>query len=442
MSFEKDPLELDYLPPVVAASRRQAKQFAVVTMGVIMGLVVLFFVWASLAKIDETVRGTGRIVPSQKTQMIANLEGGIVKAVLVKEGDIVEPNQVLMKIDKTIAQARYKGDREQYLSYLAAQARLQAQINGTDFAMPSEVTEEAPKIAEETMQHYQDALKQHASEAKIADEVVNQKKQGLIEIQSKLKQSQESYDLAQQELAMIEPLAEQGLTAKRDLLRLKRDLSELSGQIEGATAGVPKAQAELDQALQELQKVKGDLKNRDMEQLRDVQVKLAEEKGTMTENNDRVSRTDLRSPVKGIVKDIKVKTVGGVIQPGQNVIEIVPFEDALVLEANVTPRDIAFIHPGQHATIKITAYDFAIYGGLEGKLQEISADSTYDEQQKQWFYRVTLKADKNHLEKAGTVYPIIPGMAAEVDITTGKRTVLAYLMKPIIRGLNNSFTER
>lgn len=437
-----DPFELDYMPPIVAASRRQARKFAVVTMGVVIGLVLLFLAWASLAEIDESVRGNGKIIPSSKTQMIANLEGGIIEEVFVREGDLVEPNQILMRIDKTIAQARYSGDRTQYVQFLATAARLRAQISGEDFVVPEIIQEEAPDVAAEEMNHYRESIAKVENEIAIAQDEVNQKKQELLEFEGKLEQSQEEKGFAEQELAMIEPLVKRGLTAKRDLLRLKRDISDLKGEISSANANIPRARSDFEQAQKELNKVKSDLRNQDLEQLRDIEVRLAEAQGQMTEYGDRMNRTDLRSPVKGIVKDVKVKTVGGVIEPGEDVIEIVPYEDKLLVEANINPKDVAFIHPGQKATVKVTAYDYAVYGSLEANLEGISADTSYDEQQQQWFYRIWLRTDDNHLEKAGEVLPIIPGMTAEVDILTNKRTVLQYILKPIIRGLDRSFTER
>lgn len=437
-----DPFELDYMPPIVAASRRQARKFAVVTMGVVIGLVLLFLVWASLAEIDESVRGNGKIIPSSKTQVIANLEGGIIEEVFVREGDVVEPNQILMRIDKTIAQARYSGDRTQYLQFLATAARLRAQINREDYVVPEIIQQEVPEVALEAMNHYRESMAKVENEIAIAQDEVNQKKQELLEFEGRLEQSQEEKGFAEQELAMIEPLVRRGLTAKRDLLRLKRDISDLKGEISSAKANIPRARSDYEQAQKELNKVKSDLRNQDLEQLRDIEVRLAEAQGQMIEYGDRMNRTDLRSPVKGIVKDVKVKTVGGVIEPGEDVIEIVPYEDRLLVEANINPKDVAFIHPGQKATVKVTAYDYAVYGSLEAKLEGISADTSYDEQQQQWFYRIWLRTDDNHLEKAGEVLPIIPGMTAEVDILTNKRTVLQYILKPIIRGLDRSFTER
>ena len=437
-----DPFELDYMPPIVAASRRQARKFAVVTMGVVIGLVLLFLVWASLAEIDESVRGNGKIIPSSKTQMIANLEGGIVEEVFVREGDVVEPNQILMRIDKTIAQARYSGDRTQYFQFLATAARLRAQINGEEYVVPEIIQKEAPDVAAEEMNHYRESMAKVENEVAIAQDEVNQKKQELLEFEGRLEQAEEEKGFAEQERAMIEPLVKRGLTAKRDLLRLQRDISDLKGEISSASANIPRARSDFEQAQKELNKVKNDLRNQDLEQLRDIEVRLAEAQGQMTEHGDRMNRTDLRSPVKGIVKDVKVKTVGGIIEPGEDVIEIVPYEDKLLVEANINPKDVAFIHPGQKATVKVTAYDYAVYGSLEAKLEGISADTSYDEQQQQWFYRIWLRTDDNHLEKAGEVLPIIPGMTTEVDILTNKRTVLQYILKPIIRGLDRSFTER
>jgi membrane fusion protein, adhesin transport system len=434
--------EYDFMAPKVAAGRISTRKFAVMTLIVIGSLVTLFLIWASFAPIDVVTRGHGQIIPSQRDQIISNLEGGIIKDILVKEGSLVEPGQVLMTIDPVIAKANYKAHREQYLRYLAAATRLQAQLNGKVFHVPEEIQETHPALAAEVQQHYFERKQQLETQQAIAKQVIIQKRQEVEEEKAKIKQAQDQFSLSQQELTMVEPLVAQQLISKREILRLRRDAANLEGAIATGKAAFLKDQAALEQSQYELKQIPIRFQNEDQEQLRDINIKLAEEKGAMLEAQNRMARTEMRSPVKGIVKDIKMKTIGGVIRGGEDVMEIVPYEDTLLVEANVLPRDVAFIHPGQEASVKVTAYDYTIFGSLKAKLIEISADTVYDPEQKKAFYRILLRSDKNYLLYKGKKLPITPGMAVEVDILTGSRTVMEYLLKPIIRAFSQSFTER
>jgi adhesin transport system membrane fusion protein len=444
VNFSKPPRENDveFMTPKVAAKKRGPHRFALMTLVSISSLIILFLIWAFFANIDVITRGNGHVIPSQKNQIISNLEGGVIKDVLVKEGDIVETNQVLMIIDPKVAEARYKSHREQYLRYLAASSRLQAQLDGTAYQVPEEVQKELPAIAMEEKRHYVERQQQLETQRSIAQQVILQKQQEVAEGKAKIAQAEEQVALSQQELKMVEPLVTEQLISKREILRLQRDTANLKGDVATGKAILSKNEAALGQAQYELKQIPIRFQNEDQEQLRDIKIKLAEEKASMLEAHDRMTRTELRSPVKGIVKEIKMKTIGGTIRGGEEVLTVVPFEDTLLIEAEVLPSDVAFIHPGQEATIKITAYDYSIYGSLKGQLLEISADTVHDPEQKKDFYRVLLRTDKNFLEHNGKKLPIIPGMTVEVDILTASRTVMQYLLKPIIKGVSQSLRER
>ncbi len=434
--------ELHYMSPKTAAVRRQSKTFSLITLGIICVFVVLFFLWAGFSEIDVVTKATGHIIPSQKTQVISHLEGGIISEVLVKEGDLVEAGQVLMRIDPTIPGTRYTSHHQQYLHYLAAAERLQAQLNEEDYEVPEIVKIQAPDIAMEEMASFQEWKDHFESKKAVAHEIVIQKEQEIEEAKAKIAQAQDQLGLSNQELTMVAPLVKEQLISKREILRLKRDAANLKGEIAIGKAALLKAQATLKQAQYELEQIPLRTQNENQEQLRDILIKLSETKAAMLESKDRMIRTELRSPIKGAVKEIKMKTLKGVIQPGQEVINIVPYEDTLLVETDVLPADIAFLHPGQEAIIKITAYDYSIYGPLKGKLLNISADTIHDPEQKKNFYRVILISNKNYLEHKGKKLELLPGMAIEADILTGKRTVLQYLLKPLIKGLKESFTER
>lgn len=434
--------EFDYMAPKIAAKHTKGHRFALITLLIVGGFVTLFFLWASFAEIDVVTRGQGQVIPSQKTQVIAHLEGGVVKEILVKEGDLVEAGQVLMLIDPTVAESKYKTNKEQYLRYIATNARLQAQLNNQEYKVPEEVKTESPLIATESEEHYIQRTQQFNTQKSIAEATVKQKKQELEEDKERLAQSQEQLTLAQEELEMVSPLVAEELISKREILRLKRDVANLKGEVSKAKAAVAKDQAALTQAEQELIQVTNRFRMEDEEQLKELKIKLAEEQGEVRESKDRLARTEIRSPVKGIVKELKIKTVGGVARAGEDIITVVPFEDTLLVEAKVLPSDVAFLHPGQETTVKVTAYDYVIYGSLTGQLLKISADTVYDQEQKKDFYRVLVQTDKNYLEYKGKKLAIIPGMVVDVDVLTGERTVLQYLMKPFIRGAKESFSER
>lgn len=434
--------EFDYMTPKVAAIRKTSHKFTLITLSVIGSLVLIFLIWASFARIDVITRGQGQVIPSQKTQVISHLEGGIIHDVLVKEGDLVKAGQSLMIIDSTIAESKYKTNREKYLRYLAINDRLQSQLENRDFQVPEEVKKESPVIAQEETQRYLDRKNQLETQKSIAQDNIKQKQDALEENKEKLKQAQTQLELAEEELKMISPLVSEELISKREVLRLKRDIANLKGEVSTQRASLSKNEAALAQAQDELKQVRTRFQYEDEEQLKDIKIKLAEAHGDELESRDRLKRTVISSPVKGVVKEIKIKTVGGVLRPGDEFITVVPYEDTLLVEAKVLPADVAFLHPGQEANIKVTAYDYVIYGYLKGHLLGISADTVHDPEQKKDFYRVLLKTDKNYLEHKGKKLSIMPGMIVEADVLTGDRTVMQYLLKPFIRGTTESFSEK
>lgn len=434
--------ESNFMAPKTAAAKSTTPSFSKITLLVISALVISFLIWANFSEIDVVTRGNGRVIPSQKTQIISNLEGGIIKEVLVKEGQIVESGQVLMRLDPKVAAVHYKANREQYLRYLATATRLEAQLEGTDYQVPEEVKKEFPAVAEEEMTHYRERKQQLTTQESIAKQVMLEKKQETLEAKAKIEQAEAQFDLSKQELTMVEPLVNEQLISKREILRLQRDTANLKGEIATGKATLAKAQAGFSQAQFEFNQVPNRFQNEDQEQLRDVKIKLAEEHGAMLETQDRLTRTEIRSPMKAIVKEIKLKTMGGVIRGGDEVITLVPYADNLLIEALIAPSDVAFVHVGQEVNVKVMAYDYSIYGSLQGHVIEVSADTVHDQEQKKDFYRVLIRVQQNYLIYRDKKLPIIPGMSVQVDILTGTRTVMQYLLKPIIKGASSSLTER
>jgi adhesin transport system membrane fusion protein len=439
--YDKD--DIDFMHPLAAAAQGYEGTSAPILLFTIAVLLTIFLIWAYFAEIDEVTHAEGRIIPSSHVQRVSHLEGGIVEEILVREGDVVNKGQTLLKIDNTVAQARLQEGLDFYYRYLAAVERLKAQVEGKPFIVPQLVREKAPRVAEDEMMRYQARKQKLEKDLSIAREEVAQKKQEFLELKNRRQQLAEQYRLANEEIKINEPLVAKGLTSKVDFLRLQREATELKGQLGSTEVNLARAEAAVAQAQEKLQRVPLDYKMEDLAELREAQNKLASAQGTYTTEGDRLTRTEVRSPVKGIIKQLMISTIGGVVKPGEDLVEIVPLEDRLLVEAQVTPADIAFLRPGLKAMVKLTAYDFAIYGGLEAELIDISADTIEDkDKQNRRFYRVRLRTIGNRLSKTHKDMPIMPGMTAEVNILTGKKTVLHYLLKPILRAKQNALTER
>nr|WP_174505584.1 HlyD family type I secretion periplasmic adaptor subunit [Acinetobacter sp. Marseille-Q1620] len=353
-----------------------------------IGLMV-FIIWAYCFKLEEVSTGTGKVVPSSKEQIIQSLEGGILTKMNVKEGDIVQKGQVLAQLDPTRFASNVGESESLLVSAQATAARLRAEVNGTPLDFPDSVKAE-PKLLQEQTQLY------------------NTRKANLQETVTGL---QAALSLVEQELRMTEPLVAKGAASEVEVLRLKRQANDLRNQINDARSKY------YVQAREELAKA-----STDIEQQQQV----------VKGRSDTLSRTVFKAPVRGVVKEIDVMTLGGVIPQNGKLMTLVPLEDQLLIEARISPRDIAFIHPGQSALVKITAYDYSIYGGLDGKVKIISPDTLRDEvKQDQFYYRVYIRTNSNKLRnKAGKEFAITPGMVATVDIQTGSKTVLEYLLKP------------
>ncbi len=404
--------------------------------------VISSIIWASFATLDEVTRGSGKIIPSNRIQVIQNLEGGIVSEILIKEGEVVEKNQPLLRLDDVRFSASFKEGSLKRVELLASIARLTALVNNTPLNMPQEVEKNHPDLAQHERQLYNSKREELSSMIETIQQQVKQREQELIEIESKQKKLIESYQMLDKEVKMSEPLVAYGAMSEVEFLRLKRTANDLQGELSAARLSVPRLQASLSET-----------KNKINEQRAQFRATLVTELNTakadserMTESiqavKDQVKRTLIVAPIKGTVKQLKVTTIGGVIQPGMDIVEIVPFEDRLFVQAEIRPADIAFLSPGQKAIVKLTAYDFSIYGGLEANLDQISADTIVNTEDGKSYYQIRLSATKNYVEKDGKKLYIIPGMTADVDILTNKKTVLDYLLKPILKTKANAMHER
>lgn len=412
---------------------------------VILWSVLLLFVaaayWASISEVEEVTRGMGKVIPASQIQVIQNLEGGILSEILVKVGDTVKKDQLLLKIDQTRFSSSLQQNRAKYLANKAKAARLQAETSGTPFRVPSDVMRESPEIGTREQELYDSRKNELRSSLEIKQQQINQRTNELKELNTKLAELKKTHLLFQKELALTKPLVAQGAVSEMEVLRLEREASQMQGDIQQTAQAIPRAQSKIEESQVAMKELRLAFFNKAKAELNDVMSQLGEDSATSIALKDRLDRTFVKSPVNGTVNRLMINTVGGVIQPGMNLVEIVPTEGTLLIEAKISPRDIAFLRPNLQATVKFTAYDFTIYGGLEARLEQISADSITDEKGNS-FYLVQLRTDKSYLGPKNNPLPIIPGMIASVDILTGKKTILSYLLKPVLRAKYMALRER
>ncbi len=402
-------------------------------------IVFVLLAWAAFAELDEVTRGEGKVIPSRQIQILQSLDGGIVSEILAHEGQTVKSGDLLLKVDPTRMVSSLRENQTQYLSLLAKAARLRALAEGARFIPPEEVIKQAPEIVEQERALYESRKAELDATIGVARQQSSQRSQELISVRAKREQAAQSYTLTAKELELTRPLVKTGAVSDVELLRLERDVARYRGERDSANSDIPRLESAVAESTRKIQEVELAFRNNARTELSETNAKLNTLSEGSTALEDRVKQTEIRSPVNGTIKQLKVNTVGGVVQPGKDLIELVPSDDALLLEARVLPRDIAFLRPGQKALVKFTAYDFAVYGGLEATLEQISADSVTDEKGNAYF---VVKVRTLSTTIGQQKLPIIPGMVAEVDILTGKKSVLAYLLKPILRAKAKAMTER
>ncbi len=404
-------------------------------------LFLIFVYWAATSEIEEVTRGMGKVVPSRQVQVVQNLEGGILAEILVEVGDVVDKGQLLLKIDQTRFSAPFRESRARYLALKAKTARLEAEIHDTPFAVPEEVEREDPAIGEREKELYRSRKEELAASLQVLEQQFQQHRQELAEKEAGLAELTRTYRLLQKELAMTRPLVAQGAVSEVELLRLQRQASQMKGEIDTTRLSIPRIRYRMQESKQAQEETRLAFLNKAKAELNEAYAELEGLAATAVALEDRLKRTLVRSPVRGTVNRVLVNTVGGIIKPGMDLVEIVPLEDTLVVEARIRPADIAFLRPDQPAMVKFTAYDFTIYGGLKAKLEHISADSITDDKGDS-YYLVRLRTDKNYLGSETRPLPIIPGMVATVDILTGRKTILSYLLKPVLRARKIALRER
>ncbi|PJG59340.1 HlyD family type I secretion periplasmic adaptor subunit [Aeromonas cavernicola] len=424
----------------------------------------LFFMsaitWAAWAELDEVTIGQGKVIPSRQLQVIQNLEGGIVKEIFVKEGDIVEKGQPLLRIDDTRFRSDFREREQELVTLKGGIARLRAEMasvvvkNDPTLGWREQVViEEAPiqfpdgfeglftEYAARERSVQKDRITNLKNQLYILGQQIEQKEQEMIELNAKIKTVNRSVELAKQELNISRPLAKEGIVPQVELIKLERQVNEMEGELESNRLLIPKLNSVLRETISKRNDIALTFRADSQTELNEKQGQLGQLSEGQVGLRDRVDRTSVIAPLKGTIKKLKINTLGGVVQPGMDLMEIVPLEDTLLVESKISPKDIAFLRPGLDAVVKITAYDFTIYGGLHGKVEQISADSIQDEDGNA-FYLVRVRTEKSYLGDELNVLPIIPGMLASTDIITGKKSVLDYLLKPILRAKQSALRER
>ncbi|WP_424687786.1 MAG: HlyD family type I secretion periplasmic adaptor subunit [Halarcobacter ebronensis] len=417
-------------------------------------LIIVFFIsaitWAFFAEIDELARGSGKVIPSEKIQTIQSLDGGIISDILVSEGDTIKRGQALMKIDTTRFQASLEESENIYNHLLVTKIRLLAEskidINKKipKLIFPEELKKKVNGFAVNDEVLFEKRVSELKSTINILDNQYKQKKQELVESRSQLNQLRKRLLLIKEEMKTIKRLVDKGSKSKVELLKIKKEYNQLEGEYLSVKLSIPRLNYAIQEFLNRKEEKLKTFKAEVFNELQKLNTEINKYESKLISAQDKIEKTVLVSPVNGIVKQIYINTIGGVIRSGVDLIEIVPSSETLLIEVKIDPKDIAFINPSQEAMVKLTAYDFSIYGGLEGKIVEISADSIKDEDSREnkTYYKVVIKTNKNYLEKDGEKLPIIPGMIASVDIKTGKKTILDFILKPILKTKQNALHER
>ncbi|MCZ6590619.1 MAG: HlyD family type I secretion periplasmic adaptor subunit [Alphaproteobacteria bacterium] len=397
--------------------------------------------WAWWAELEEVTSGAGLVIPASKVKVVQNLEGGIVLAILTEDGAQVKKGQVLLRIDPTGFGARLNESLGRQAGMQVTLRRLRAEAEETEPDFDDALIEQWPDLVSRELTLFLSRRESLQASLNALNELVLQRGQEIKEVRNQIRVVGRSLSLANEELELMRPAVREGIVSRVELFRTESRVNDLDGQLSSARLSIPRIKATLAEAKQRLEERKKQFRSEALLERNLLEVELSALTETIGAEQDRVARTDVRSPVDGIVKELKVTTIGQVVQPGLDLVEIVPLDDTLLIEAQVRPADIAFLRPGQLAVVKLTAYDFTLYGTLEGQLERISVDTIEDEQGER-FYKILVRTQRNFLgeESAGNV--ILPGMVAQVDVITGKKTVLQYITSPLLRVQGQALRER
>lgn len=407
----------------------------------LIALVACFIAWATFATIEESARGEGRIIPASRVQIVQNLEGGIVGSLHVHEGDRVAKGDVLLRIDPTKAGSDLGETRERILGLRAQITRLEAEVENHPLEFPQDLARSAPEfVAQQREFHKARALELEAALSAF-DNQARQREQELVELSARITTQKEAVAINAAELEILRPLVQKGSVSKPALLAAEKQMNEANGALQAAQLALPRVEAQRLEVINRKQERLSSFRSDAFQKLTNARIELAALKEQNKGTADTLKRTTVRAPVAGIVKTVHVNTIGQVVKPGSDLVEIVPVNDTLLVEARIKPQDIAFLHPGQSALVKITAYDFSLYGGIDGQVEQVGADSITNEKG-ETYYLIRVRTGSNQLRHGDAGLPIIPGMVTQVDVKTGQKTVLSYITKPLTRMRQGALHER
>ncbi len=431
----------EFMSELEAATRMKpsvASHFMLLTVASLVGA---FFIWAGTSEIEEITHGSGQVVPTQEIQVVQSLEGGILTELLVREGEKVGKDQILMKVNDVAFASEERGTEAKTLALKAKKARLDAEAAGKDFTVPKEIVEKFPDIARNELALFNSRQQELGNAKSILDNKISSAQAELREVQAKINRLSESRRLLNQELVITKKMVVKKAVPQLEEIRLNREISNISGEMREAAQKKSGLEAELRGAQRERADREDKFKSQVLGELNDIESQISQLSESLTAIGERVDRADIRSPIDGVVNKIAIKTIGGVIEPAMQLVEIVPLGDDLKIIARVVPQEIAFLRPDQEVNIKISAYDSQRYGSLKGKLVRIGANSVNDNDGN-IFFEIEVRANKNYLGTEEKPLPITPGMVAEVEVITGDRTILSYLAKPVLRAKDKALTER
>jgi adhesin transport system membrane fusion protein len=426
----------------MAERRTGGRRGAWPLFGAVAAFFLLFALWAGHAEIDQVTRGPAEVVPTRDLQKLSNFEGGILQSLEVREGEHVEAGEVIAEIKNTRTRADYQEAAVKAGALRARLTRLQAEIDGRLPEYTADLKREAPLFvaAEKRFAGLRDATLQ--ASLQVHDLRAQEVRQELDVQRTKLRYLREQRRYAREEANILRPLVESGAAPRTALIKVERTINQLDSEIDTARNAIPKSRSKLEQIESERAQARNEFRSLTSGALNKTRNALAQAEQQIRQGSQRVERTQIRASTDGIVQAIKIPTLGAVVEPGATIVEIVPITETLRVEARIQPQDVAFLHPGQRANVKVSAYDYAVYGGLDGTVEAISADTLVDEKTDERYYRVTIRTESNTIRHKGRAYPIQPGMTAQVDILTGKETVLDIALAPLRRLADRALRER
>ncbi len=438
-----DDSDLEYMSSLSTAANRNTAKSSRIFLWAVLSMVFGTLIWMSIAEVDEITKGDGKVIPSSHLQVIQNLEGGIVEEIRVNEGDHVKKGDLLIRLSDIKPKSDFEGNRIQYEGLKAKQYRLLAEATMGNFSVDKAERQKLDGFIQQEEEAFHTNRSLLISKLNVLNEQINQRITDLSDAKSKVKLLTQAREVIAKEETLSQTMLQKGVESKSDNWKLQRERTTIEQQLEEAKNSVPRLEHAIAELKEKMIQEKIDYQNKAKQELSQNDTELGRIRASSVPLSDQVDRSKILSPVTGIMKQMFINTVGGVVRPGMDIAEIVPTEDSLLIETKIKPADIAFLHPGQKAIVKFSAYDFSIYGGMVGEVYQISSDTIVDQQKQESYYLVKVKINqKSAINSKLSKVTIMPGMTANVDIVTGKKTILQYLMKPIIKARQNALTEK